>query len=56
LPVLEELDDGSFLSEIRPTGVARELAQAQAIKVRVIERKLAQARGQVSHFPGIWKT
>jgi hypothetical protein len=40
LPVLEELDDGSFISEIRPTGVTREQAQAQAIKVRVIEYTL----------------
>jgi hypothetical protein len=36
LPVLQERDDCSFVSEIRPTGVTREQAQAQAIKVRVI--------------------
>jgi hypothetical protein len=33
--VLQELDDDSFLSEIRPTGVTLEQARAQAIKVRV---------------------
>jgi Insertion element 4 transposase N-terminal/Transposase DDE domain len=40
LPVLKELDDGSFLSEIRPTGVTRQQAADQAIKVRVIEYTL----------------
>jgi hypothetical protein len=40
LPVLEELGDGSFLSEIRPTGVSREQARAGAIRVRVIEYAL----------------
>jgi hypothetical protein len=40
LAVLEELGDGSFLSEIRLTGVARQQADDQAIKVRVIEYEL----------------
>jgi len=40
LPVLQELDDGSFLSEIRPTRVSREEAKTQAITVRVIEYTL----------------
>jgi len=34
------LDDGSFLSVIRPTGVGRAKAQEQAITVRVIEYAL----------------
>lgn len=40
LPVIEEYDDGSFLSEIRPSGVSREQAQAQAVRLRVIEYSL----------------
>lgn len=37
LPVLQVLDDGSFLSQISPTGVGRVQAAEQAIAVRVIE-------------------
>ena len=37
LPVLQVLDDGSFLSRISPTGVGRAQAAEQAITVRVIE-------------------
>lgn len=37
LPVLQLLDDGSFLSSISPTGVGRAQAAEQAITVRVIE-------------------
>ena len=37
LPVLQELDDGSFLSRISPSGVGRAQAAEQAITVRVIE-------------------
>jgi len=40
LPVQRALDDGSFLSVIRPTGVGRAKAQEQAITVRVIEYTL----------------
>ncbi len=40
LPVDRLLDDGSYLSTIRPTGVSRADAQAQAIVVRVIEYAL----------------
>jgi hypothetical protein len=40
LPVLEELDDGSYLSEIRPTGVPKQQAGERAIAVRVIEYSL----------------
>jgi hypothetical protein len=40
LPVARLLDDGSYLSTIRPTGVSRAEAQAQAIVVRVIEYAL----------------
>jgi hypothetical protein len=37
LPVLQVLDDGSFLSSISPSGVGRKQAAEQAITVRVIE-------------------
>jgi len=37
LPVQRVLDDGSFLSVIRPTGVGRAAAADQAITVRVID-------------------
>jgi hypothetical protein len=37
LPVLQTLDDGSFLSSISPSGVSRAQAAEQAIAVRVIE-------------------
>ena len=40
LPVLEPLDDGSYLSEIRPTGVTKREAAEQAIAVRVVEYSL----------------
>jgi hypothetical protein len=40
LPEQERLDDGSFLSVIRPTGVSRAEAAEQAITVRVIEYAL----------------
>ena len=40
LPVQRVLDDGSFLSVIRPTGVGRARAAEQAITVRVIEYAL----------------
>ena len=37
LPVLQVLDDGSFVSQISPSGVSRAKAAQQAIAVRVIE-------------------
>ena len=37
LPVLQAFDDGSFLSSISPSGVARAQAVEQALTVRVIE-------------------
>lgn len=37
LPVLQVLEDGSFLSRISPTGIGRAQAAEQAITVRVIE-------------------
>ena len=40
LPAQRVLDDGSFLSVIRPTGVGRAQAAAQAITVRVIDYTL----------------
>jgi hypothetical protein len=40
LPVLRVLDDGSFLSVVRPTGVGRARAAEQAITVRVIDYAL----------------
>jgi hypothetical protein len=40
LPVLQELDDGSFLSEIRPSNTSRQEAEARAIQLRVIEYTL----------------
>ena len=40
LPVHRMLEDGSYLSDIRPTGVGRSQAAAQAMVVRVIEYAL----------------
>lgn len=40
LPCKQALPDGSYLSEIMPTGVGRAQARAQAITVRVIEYEL----------------
>lgn len=40
LPVLERLDDGSYLSEIRPSGLPKRAAAEQAIAVRVVEYSL----------------
>ena len=40
LPVQRVLEDGSYLSEIRPTGVSRKQATEQGITVRVIEYAL----------------
>jgi hypothetical protein len=40
LPVEQLLEDGSYLSTIRPTGVSRAQARARAMTVRVIDYKL----------------
>lgn len=40
LPVIQELADGSYLSQIQPSGVLRAQARAQAAVVRVIEYAL----------------
>lgn len=43
LPVEQLLEDGSYLSTIRPSGVSRADAQSRAIQVRVIDYKLPDA-------------
>jgi hypothetical protein len=40
LPVLRELDDGSYLSVLEPSGRSRAAATAAAVKVRVVEYAL----------------
>jgi hypothetical protein len=45
LPVQQVLEDGSFLSVMRPTGVSRAQAAEQAIRVRVIEFALPGLQG-----------
>ena len=45
LPVLQELADDSFISEIRPTGVGQRRAQEAAMRVRVIEYTLPGVPG-----------
>jgi hypothetical protein len=40
LPVLERLDDGSYLSEIHPSGLPKRKAAEQAMAVRVVEYSL----------------
>lgn len=48
LPVIRQLDDGSYLSAIHPTGVPRAQAREQAITVRVIEYALPGVAGAPS--------
>ena len=50
LPVLRRLADGSYLSEIRPTRLARASAEKQAITVRVIEYEIQDAKIEPSHY------
>ena len=40
LPVVQMLDDGSYLSTLQPTGVGREQMREQALSVRVVEYTL----------------
>jgi hypothetical protein len=50
LPVVRKLADGSYLSAIKPTNVARLVADEQAIPVRVIEYVMPDDKGEQSHF------
>lgn len=50
LPVLAQFDDGSYLSEIRPTGVTKAEAAEQAIAVRVIEYSLPKLPDAQSRY------
>ena len=50
LPVEQALDDGSYLSTIRPTGVSVGEARARAITVRVIDYKLPKLPDAQPHY------
>ena len=50
LPVEQLLDDGSYLSTIRPTGVSVAEARARAITVRVIDYTLPNMPDSESHY------
>jgi Insertion element 4 transposase N-terminal/Transposase DDE domain len=50
LPVLRTLDDGSYISSIRPTGVSVAQAKAREITVRVIDYTLPQMPGSEPHY------
>lgn len=50
LPVEQLLEDGSYLSTIRPTGVSRAQAYARAITVRVIDYKLPKLPDAEPHY------
>ena len=50
LPVEQLLEDGSYLSTIRPTGVSMAEAQARAITVRVIDYTLPKLADSQSHY------
>jgi hypothetical protein len=50
LPVQRVLEDGSYLSTIRPTGVARAEAAARAITVRVIDYTLPELPDAEPHY------
>ena len=50
LPVEQLLEDGSYLSTIRPTGVGRAEAAARAITVRVIDYKLPSLPDAEPHY------
>jgi Insertion element 4 transposase N-terminal/Transposase DDE domain len=50
LPVLRTLDDGSYISTIRPTGVSVAQAQAREITVRIIDYTLPQMPGSQPHY------
>lgn len=50
LPVERVLDDGSYLSTIRPSGVSAAEAHARAITVRVIDYTLPKLPGAEPHY------
>lgn len=50
LPVEQLLEDGSYLSTIRPSGVSHAQAQARAITVRVIDYKLPKLPDAEPHY------
>jgi Insertion element 4 transposase N-terminal/Transposase DDE domain len=50
LPVEQPLEDGSYLSTIRPSGVSRAQARARAITVRVIDYKLPKLPDAEPHY------
>jgi hypothetical protein len=50
LPVEQRLEDGSYLSTIRPTGVSVAEARARAITVRVIDYTLPNVPDSESHY------
>jgi Insertion element 4 transposase N-terminal/Transposase DDE domain len=50
LPVERTLDDGSYLSTIRPSGVSAAEARARAITVRVIDYTLPKLPGAEPHY------
>lgn len=50
LPVEELLEDGSYLSTIRPSRVSRAQARARAITVRVIDYKLPKLPDAEPHY------
>ena len=50
LPVEQMLEDGSYLSTIRPTGVSAAEAKARAITVRVIDYRLPELPDSEPHY------
>src|SRR5206468_3131068 len=50
LPVDKLLEDGSYLSTIRPSGVSQAQARARAITVRVIDYKLPKLPDAEPHY------
>jgi hypothetical protein len=50
LPVEQMLEDGSYLSTIRPSGVSQAQARQRAITVRVIDYKLPKLPDAESHY------
>jgi len=50
LPVEQMLEDGSYLSTIRPSGVRQAQARARAITVRVIDYKLPKLPDAEPHY------
>jgi hypothetical protein len=50
LPVEQMLEDGSYLSTIRPSGVSQAQARARAITVRVIDYKLPKLPDAEPHY------